>query len=73
MLFCIDWTITHVQRQRRVHMQLELFPTPSEPLRSLPPLWEELNQRQRAEIIAALARLMSKAVARHPGRDNDER
>lgn len=53
-------------------MQLELFPTDSEPSRSLPD-WEHLNQRQKTSIIATLAGLMSKALARHPRRDNDER
>lgn len=52
-------------------MQLELFPTLSEPSRKLP-VWEDLNQEQQAEIIEIIARLMGKAIARHTGRDNDE-
>ncbi len=53
-------------------MQLELFRTPSEAPKR-PAAWEDLNQRERERIIAILARLMSKAILPHPGRDNDER
>ncbi len=53
-------------------MQLELFRTPSQ-APGRPPVWENLNQKERERIIAILARLMSKAIHPHPGRDSDER
>jgi hypothetical protein len=50
-------------------MQLELLPsTPQSPL-----VWDRLSQEQRAKLIAALARLIRKAVLAKPRRDHDER
>jgi hypothetical protein len=51
-------------------MQLELLPLfPPEK----PPLWERLSPEQRERLIAALARLMRKAVREESRRDADER
>lgn len=52
-------------------MQLELFRTPSQPQRR-PPVWERLNQEQRATVVTILARLMRKAIHPQPRRENDE-
>jgi hypothetical protein len=42
--------------------QLNLFEPPEEPDDAVEP-WEGLDEAQRAEVVAALARLMSKIVA----------
>jgi hypothetical protein len=53
-------------------MQLDLLPsTPRVPAR--PRAWEYMSPEQRARLIAALARLMRKAVLPEPRRDVDER
>jgi hypothetical protein len=72
MLCSVGWTLTHVRRLRGAYMQLELFPTSSQPPKTAP-VWEKLSQRERASLIAALARLMSTAIEAEQRRDNDER
>jgi hypothetical protein len=63
--------LKNVQRQRRVHMQLELFFTPSE-LKKRPQIWKNLNQNQREAVVMVLARLMIETVHPTPRRDKDE-
>jgi hypothetical protein len=53
-------------------MQLELLPLPPPPPEK-PPLWERLSLEHRERLIAALARLMRKAVRGESRRDADER
>jgi hypothetical protein len=73
MLCYVVWTRTlRVQRRRRPPMQLELLPTTAQ-VPARPQTWEYLNPEQRAALIAALARLMRKAVLPEPRRNPDER
>jgi hypothetical protein len=53
-------------------MQLELLPLPPSPPEK-PPLWERLSPEHQERLIAALARLMRKAVCGESRRDADER
>jgi hypothetical protein len=54
-------TQTLQRRRTNVHRQLDLWPDPQKAPQALD-IWQNLDQQQQARLIAALARLISKAV-----------
>jgi hypothetical protein len=54
-------TQTLQRRRANVHRQLNLWPNPHKAPQA-PDIWQSLDQQQQARLIAALARLIRKAV-----------
>lgn len=52
-------------------MQLELFALPSGS-RPKSPLWDRLSREEQQAVVAALARLLAKAVRPEERRDSDD-
>jgi hypothetical protein len=72
MLSLTDWTpAISVQPARRRPMQLELFALPSGS-RPKSPLWDRLSREEQQAVVAALARLLAKAVRPEERRDSDD-